>query len=435
MRVTKRNGDLEDVSFDKILRRLCSANDGTADDEACTTTPLSGIFDISIIGQKVVQSIYDGVSSEELDELSAQIAISMSTTHPQYSNLASRICVSNAHKRCRGMTYLDILRTIPNVDDSLVYAAHEYERIIDETLDLSFDYKFDYFGLKTLQKGYLLGKECPQHLFMRISLAMWTSWDTEKEEYKCNIVQALRVYDDLRNKRYIHATPTLFNSGIKNGQLSSCFLLTVDDNLESIFASALVDCARISKSCGGIGMDFANVRASGSKIKGTDGVSNGIVPFLRIFNETARAVNQGGKRLGSIAVYIEPWHPDIREFINLRKNHGAEEMRARDLFLGLWIPDEFMERVRDDETWSLVCPSDAPELHDLFGDAFVARFREIEEDGSLVRETVRARDLWEMIITSCMETGTPYMLFKDAVNHKSNQKHLGTIRHANLCTE
>ena len=431
MQVVKRNGSKEDVSFDKVLNRIRIA----AKDLEVNPT---------LIAQRTLLRIYDGVKTSELDELAAQLSISLMTTNPDYGTLASRIAVSNHHRNTSDK-FTEVIKALSNqvldktgektsiISQELVELCEKYGTEIDAKIDYERDYLFDYFGFKTLEKlQYLLrdtkGKtlERPQHLIMRVSLALWGSIDLEK---------AFETYDLLSHKYFIHATPTNFNAGTKRQQLSSCFLLAMkEDSIGGIY-DTLKDCAMISKNSGGIGLHIHNIRAKGSLIKGTNGTSNGIVPMLRNFNDTARYCDQGGgKRNGSFAIYLEPWHADVEDFLKLKLNTGSEEERCRDLFYALWIPDLFMERVEKNELWTLFCPSEAPGLADVYGDEFKALYEKYEAEGR-GRKQIDAQKLWFKVLDSQIETGTPYILYKDAANKKSNQKNLGTIKSSNLCVE
>jgi len=431
MQVVKRDGSKEDVSFDKVLNRIRIA----AKDLEVNPT---------LIAQRTLLRIYDGVKTSELDELAAQLSISLMTTNPDYGTLASRIAISNHHRNTSDK-FSEVVQALANqtldktgektsnVSQELVEICQKYSAQIDAKIDYERDYLFDYFGFKTLEKlQYLLrdtkGKtlERPQHLIMRVSLALWGSVDLEK---------AFETYDLLSQKYFIHATPTNFNAGTPRQQLSSCFLLAMkDDSIVGIY-DTLKECAQISKHAGGIGLHIHNIRAKGALIKGTNGTSNGIVPMLRNFNDTARYVDQGGgKRNGSFAIYLEPWHADVEDFLKLKLNTGSEEERCRDLFYALWIPDLFMERVEKNEPWTLFCPSEAPGLADVYGDEFKALYEKYEAEGR-GRKQIDAQKLWFKVLDSQIETGTPYLLYKDACNKKSNQKNLGTIKSSNLCTE
>jgi ribonucleoside-diphosphate reductase alpha subunit len=430
MYVQKRNGKQEEVSFDKVLNRIKSLS--KMEPKLNNVNPFS-------LAQKVCTRIYNHVKTSELDELAGEIAASLQIEEPDYSELSSRIIISNHHKN----TSPSFSETIYLLYNNRVYGEHS--PLISETLyqivmknkyklnniiNYDRDFGYDYFGFKTLERAYLMrvnGKvvERPQHMLMRVSLGI------HGEDFK----DALITYEYMSNKCFIHATPTLFNSGTPRPQLSSCFLLAMkDDSINGIFET-LKDCANISKWAGGIGLHIHNVRAKGSSIRGTNGTSNGIIPMLRVFNNTARYVDQGGgKRNGSFAIYLEPWHSDIEDFIDLRKNHGDDEARARDLFLGLWVPDLFMERVYTNGNWTLMCPDKCPGLSDVYGKEFNELYEKYEREG-LGSKTVKAQDLWFRILTSQIETGTPYLLYKDSCNKKSNQKNLGCIKSSNLCTE
>jgi ribonucleoside-diphosphate reductase alpha chain len=430
MFVIKRDGRKETVKFDKITARVQKLCYG-----------LSELVDPVKISMKVIEGLYDGVTTSELDSLAAEVAASMTTNHPDYALLAARIAVSNLHKNTdksfsRTMRKLYEYKDPKTGQNASLIADDVYEiikknaELLDSTIIYDRDFGYDYFGFKTLERSYLLrinGKvvERPQHMLMRVSLGI----------HKDDINAAIETYHLMSERWFTHATPTLFNAGTPKPQMSSCFLLTMkDDSIEGIY-DTLKQCAKISQSAGGIGLSIHNVRATGSYIKGTNGTSNGIVPMLRVFNDTARYVDQGGgKRKGSFAIYLEPWHADIFEFLDLRKNHGKEELRARDLFYALWVPDLFMKRVKDNGNWSLFCPNESPGLADCWGKEFEALYERYEAEGR-ARKTIPARELWSAIIESQIETGTPYMLYKDACNAKSNQQNLGTIKSSNLCTE
>lgn len=431
MFVVKRNGKQEPVHFDKITSRLMKLSYGLA---------LSS-DDIIEIAKKVIQGLRNGIHTTELDNLAAETSASNTTRHPDFAIMAARIAVSNLHKNTLKSFSATAEKLYKNIDartnekapllaDDVYKIIKKNADILDAAIIYERDYHFDYFGFKTLEKSYLLkvdGKiaERPQHLFMRVAIGI----------HKEDIDAAIETYNLMSEKWFIHATPTLFNSGTPKPQMSSCFLLSMKDDSISGIYDTLKNCALISQSAGGIGLNIHNIRSTGSYIKGTNGSSNGIIPMLRVFNDTARYVDQGGgKRKGAFAIYIEPWHPDVFDFIELRKNHGKEEMRARDLFLALWIPDLFMQRVEEDSTWSLICPSVAPGLYDTYGEEFERLYTDLESKG-LASKTVKARELWNAILDAQMETGTPYLLYKDAANKKSNQKNLGTIRCSNLCTE
>ncbi|MCL4131460.1 UNVERIFIED_CONTAM: hypothetical protein GTU68_035458 [Idotea baltica] len=431
MKVIKRSGRAEEVQFDKITARIT---------KLCYNLDTNYISAIEI-SKRVVQGIYDGVTTTELDNLAAGTAAAMAAVHPGYAKLAARIAVSNLHKSTNKRFSENIDNLYNHVDpvtgepaaligDETYAIIMEHKDRLDSNIIYDRDYNFDYFGFKTLERSYLLKingniVERPQHMFMRVSVGI----------HGQDIDAALETYHLMSEMWFIHATPTLFNAGTPKPQLSSCFLLSMqDDSITGIFET-LEQCAKISQSAGGIGLSIHNVRAQGSYIKGTGGQSNGIVPMLRVFNDTARYVDQGGgKRKGAFAIYLEPWHADVFEFLDLKKNHGKEEMRARDLFYAMWIPDLFMKRVKENGEWSLFCPNEAKGLYDTHSEEFVALYEKYEADG-LARKTVKAQDLWFAILESQTETGTPYMLFKDAANRKSNQQNLGTIRSSNLCTE
>lgn len=431
MQVIKRNGHREEVSFDKITARVKKLSYGL-------DTRFVNIIEITM---KVIQGLYDGVTTTELDNLAAETAASMATVHPDYALLAARIAVSNLHKNTDKSFSKTVDALYHYIDPKTggpagLIGETTYKIIkknavkLDSAIIYDRDFEFDYFGFKTLERSYLLrmeGKpvERPQQLLMRVSVGIHGE----------DIDAAIETYNLMSEKWFIHATPTLFNAGTPKPQLSSCFLLSmVDDSIAGIFET-LRRCALISQSAGGIGVSIHNIRATGSYIKGTGGTSNGIIPMLRVFNDTARYVDQGGgKRKGAFAVYLEPWHADIFEFLDLKKNHGKEEMRARDLFYAMWICDLFMERVKNGENWSLFDPNEAPGLFDTYGGEFEALYHKYENEGR-ARKTVKAQDLWFAILESQIETGTPYILYKDAANKKSNQKNLGTIRSSNLCTE
>lgn len=430
MQVIKRTGKREDVSFDKITARVKKLSYG-----------LNPLVEPLEIAKKVIMGLYDGVTTTELDNLAAETAATMAAQHPDYAILAARIAVSNLHKNT-DKSFSKTMKELYNYIDpktgekaglisEVTYKIiQKYKDRFDSAIIYDRDYEFDYFGFKTLERSYLLrmnGKvvERPQQLFMRVSVGIHGE----------DVEAAIETYNLMSEKWFIHATPTLFNAGTPKPQLSSCFLLSMtEDSIEGIFET-LSRCAKISQSAGGIGLSIHNIRATGSYIKGTGGQSNGIIPMLRVFNDTARYVDQGGgKRKGAFAVYLEPWHADIFEFLDLKKNHGKEEQRARDLFYAMWISDLFMERVKDDKEWSLFCPNEAPRLDDTYGGEFEELYHRYEREGK-ARKKVSARELWNKILESQIETGTPYILYKDAANKKSNQKNLGTIRSSNLCTE
>ncbi|MGB2412689.1 MAG: ribonucleoside-diphosphate reductase subunit alpha [Schleiferiaceae bacterium] len=430
MRVLKRDGRKEAVKFDKITARI---------EKLCYG--LSEYVDPVAVAKRVVDGVYDGVTTSELDNLAAETAASMTIKHPDYANLAARIAVSNLHKSTKksfSETVTDLYEYInpetgkkaPLIADDVYEIIQANAEYLDSQLIYDRDFSYDYFGFKTLERSYLLrmhGKivERPQHMLMRVSIGI----------HKEDLEGALETYELMSKKYMTHATPTLFNAGTPKPQMSSCFLLTMkEDSIDGIY-DTLKQTAKISQSAGGIGLSIHNIRATGSYIGGTNGTSNGIVPMLRVYNDTARYVDQGGgKRKGSFAIYVEPWHADIYEFLDLKKNHGKEEMRARDLFYAMWIPDLFMERVEKNEDWTLMCPNECPGLFDCHGKKFVDLYTKYESEGK-GRRTVKAREVWAKIMESQIETGTPYMLYKDAANLKSNQQNLGTIRSSNLCTE
>jgi ribonucleoside-diphosphate reductase alpha chain len=431
MFVVKRDGKKESVKFDKITARI---------EKLCYGFNPQLVDPIDV-AKKVIEGLFDGVTTSELDNLAAETAASLTTKHPDYALLASRIAVSNLHKN----TIKSFSETMKNLYEYVdpkngkpasLLADDVYEVIknnaeeLDSSIIYDRDFGFDYFGFKTLEKSYLLkldGKiaERPQHLFMRVSVGI----------HKEDIESAIKTYHLMSERWFTHATPTLFNAGTPKPQMSSCFLLTMkDDSIDGIY-DTLKQTAKISQSAGGIGLSIHNVRATGSYISGTNGTSNGIIPMLRVFNDTARYVDQGGgKRKGAFAIYLEPWHADIFEFLDLRKNHGKEEMRARDLFYALWVSDLFMQRVEANEDWSLFCPHEAPGLADCHSDEFVKLYTQYEREGR-ARKVIKAQELWFAVLDSQVETGTPYLLYKDAANAKSNQQNLGTIKSSNLCTE
>ncbi|MBK7427076.1 MAG: ribonucleoside-diphosphate reductase subunit alpha [Saprospiraceae bacterium] len=431
MKVVKRSGRKEDVSFDKITARVKKLCYGLNSD----------FVDPIEIAKKVIQGIFDGVSTSDLDNLAAETAATMATIHPDYALLAARIAVSNLHKNTKKSFSQTMEQLYAYIDpatndranlisDETIEIIRNHGVLFDSAIIYDRDYGFDYFGFKTLERSYLLranGKvvERPQHMLMRAAVGIHGE----------DVESAIETYNLMSEKWFIHATPTLFNAGTPKPQLSSCFLLTMtDDSISGIFET-LARCAKISQSAGGIGLSIHNIRAKGSYIKGTGGTSNGIIPMLRVFNDTARYVDQGGgKRKGAFAIYLEPWHADIYDFLELKKNHGKEEMRSRDLFYALWMSDLFMERVKENANWSLFCPNEAPGLCDTYGGEFEALYHKYESEGK-ARKVVKAQELWFSILESQIETGTPYILYKDAANKKSNQKNLGTIRSSNLCTE
>ncbi|KAJ2740552.1 ribonucleotide-diphosphate reductase subunit rnr1 [Coemansia sp. BCRC 34301] len=432
MFVIKRDGTSEKVQFDKITARINKLSYGLD----------TNYVDSAAVAQKVISGVYQGVTTVELDNLAAETAAYMTVQHPDYAQLAARIAISNLQKETHdtfSATIKDLHAFInpktgkhsPMVSDGLAALVAEQAERIDAAVDYSRDFGYNYFGFKTLERSYLLrinGRvvERPQHLLMRVSLGIHGN----------NIDAALETYDLMSRKLFTHASPTLFNSGTPRPQLSSCFLVAMhDDSIEGIYDTLKV-CAQISKNAGGIGLHVSNIRATGSYIAGTNGTSNGLVPMLRVFNNTARYVDQGGnKRPGAFAIYLEPWHADVFAFLDLRKNHGKEEVRARDLFYALWIPDLFMRRVIDGGQWSLFCPHEAPGMQEAWGDDFDALYEKYERTPGLARQTIDAQKLWYAILDAQIETGNPFMLYKDACNRKSNQQNLGTIKCSNLCTE
>jgi ribonucleoside-diphosphate reductase alpha chain len=431
MYVIKRDGNRESVKFDKItarIQKLCYGLD------PIHVTPIS-------VAMKVIEGIYEGVTTSELDNLAAETAASLTTKHPDYALLASRIAVSNLHKNTNksfSKTMEDLYHYIdpktgkkaPLIADDVFDIIKKNAQELDSTIIYDRDFGYDYFGFKTLERSYLLKingqvAERPQHMIMRVSVGI----------HKDDITSAIETYNLMSERWFTHATPTLFNAGTPKPQMSSCFLLAAkDDSIDGIY-DTLKSCAKISQSAGGIGLSIHNIRATGSYIRGTNGTSNGIIPMLRVFNDTARYVDQGGgKRKGSFAIYLEPWHADIADFLDLRKNNGKEEMRTRDLFTAMWTPDLFMKRVEENAEWSLFCPNESPGLAECWGEEFEALYTKYEKEGR-ARKTIQARDLWAAIIQSQIETGNPYMLYKDAANRKSNQQNLGTIKSSNLCCE
>lgn len=430
IKVTKRNGKQEPVHLDKILDRIQQQTYGL---DQKWIVPFE-------VAQKVIDGITPGVRTSVLDQLAMETAASLATKHPDYSILAARIAITSLHKETKksfSETVKDLYEYInpktekhsPIVSKNFFELVQKNADDLDSAIIHSRDHNFDYFGYKTLEKSYLLkinGKvaERPQYMYMRTAIQIWGD----------NIEKVIQTYNDLSEGYYTHATPTLFNSGTNRPQLSSCFLLDTGDSIEDIF-DTLKESAQISKNAGGIGISFTKVRAKGSYISGTNGTSNGIIPFLKIYNETARAVDQGGgKRKGSIAIYMEPWHADINDFLDLRKNQGAEELRARDLFLAMWVNDLFMERVSLDGDWCLMCPNESPGLTDVYGEEFRNLYTKYESEGRY-KKKVKARDVWDKILESQIETGTPYMLYKDTINERSNQSNIGVIRSSNLCLD
>jgi ribonucleoside-diphosphate reductase alpha chain len=434
MKVKKRNGELEEMRYDKITKRISAL---------CHDLNMEYV-DPTYITLKVTQGIYDGISTIELDRLAAETAAQMTTTHPDYAKLAGRIAVSNLHKSTP-RKFSQCIKELHSfiepktgkestlISDDVYSFVMENREVIDSAVNMDRDLDFDYFGFKTLERSYLLKigdriVERPQYMYMRVAVGIC----------KGDVQMALRIYDDLSQHFYTHATPTLFNAGTRRPQMSSCFLIgNKGDDIDGLF-DTIKDVAKISKWAGGIGLHVHDVRAKGSYIKGTGGESDGLIPMMKTYNEVARWINQGGKRKGSFAIYLEPWHSDVFDFIDLRKNHGKEEMRARDLFLAMWTPDLFMQRVESDGDWSLFSPDEAPGLSDAYDSpedkAFTRLYEQYEQEGK-ARKVVKARKLMDAILTAQIETGTPYMLYKDPANYKSNQKNLGTIKSSNLCTE
>ena len=430
MHVVKRDGHREEVKFDKITARIQKLCYG-----------LSPLVDPVAVAMRVIEGLYDGVTTSELDNLAAEVSASMTVRHPDYAQLAARVAVSNLHKNST-KSFSETMRSLytyvnaktgkaaPMIADDVMEIIEQHAERLDSAAIYDRDFNYDYFGFKTLERSYLLridGKvaERPQHMLMRVSVGI----------HKDDIDAAVETYNMMSKGLFTHATPTLFNAGTPKPQMSSCFLLQMkDDSIDGIY-DTLKQTARISQSAGGIGLSIHNIRATGSYIRGTNGTSNGIVPLLRVFNDTARYVDQGGgKRKGSFAIYLEPWHADVFDFLDLKKNTGKEESRARDLFYALWIPDLFMKRVEEDSTWTLMCPNECPGLYDTYGADFEALYHKYESEGK-GRKTIKARELWHKVLEAQIETGTPYMLYKDACNAKSNQKNLGVIRSSNLCTE
>jgi ribonucleoside-diphosphate reductase alpha chain len=432
MKVIKRDGHSETLKLDKIAHRIKKQTYGLNTE----------YVDALEVATKVVSGIYDGISTHELDLLASETAAALTYIHPDYSILAARIAITRLHKTTNKL-FSDTIENLYNyidpktgnragiISDETYGVVMKYKNVLNEAIIHDRDLNFDYFGFKTLEKSYLLKingapAETPQHMYMRVAVGIWGT----------DIPNVIKTYDMLTRRKMTHATPTLFNSGTKRPQLSSCFLLTMQEDSISGIYKTLSDVAAISQNAGGIGISISNIRATGSYIKGTNGTSNGIIPMLRVYNETARYVDQGGgKRKGSFAVYLEPWHADVEDFLDLRKNQGKEERRARDLFLALWTPDLFMHRVEKDEDWTLFCPAEIDcELWEMYGSEFEENYTRLEREGK-GRRTIKARQLWQKILESQIETGTPYLLFKDSANIKSNQKNLGTIKSSNLCTE
>ena len=429
MYVTKRNDTIELIKFDKILNRIKKLG-----------LQANLQLNYSSLTMKVIDQLYDGISTSKIDELTCEQCAALSTQNPDYAVLASRIFVSNHHKNT-SPDFSEVVNDLwsftdknnvhsPLVSRELYNITTQYKDTINKMIHHDRDNLLDFFGLKTLERSYLLKingviVERPQHMWMRVSIGIHGN----------DLSSVKETYDLMSQKYFTHATPTLFNAGTMRPQLSSCYLVAMEeDSLEGIF-NTLQDCAKISKYAGGVGLHIHNIRANRSMIRGTNGLSTGIVPMLKVFNDTARFINQSGKRNGSFAIYVEPWHPDIEDFLDLKKNHGDEDQRARDLFYALWIPDLFMERVFNDEQWTYFCPDECPGLSDVYGEKFKTLYQSYESQPTLIRKKVKARDLWFRILDSQMETGTPYILYKDACNEKSNQKNIGTIKSSNLCAE
>ena len=429
MYVLKRNGKKEIISFDKILKRGKSI---------AKEFGLANIIHAQL-AMKVIDQLYDNIQTTKIDELMAEQCASMASTHPDYTKMASAITISNLQKNTSSSFYETIkklydFKDVNNASYKLIHEdimkiCEDYKETLDSMIDYQRDFLFDYFGFKTLERAYLMKVnnvivERPQHMWLRVSLTV----------HGINMEKVKETYDYMSQKYFIHATPTLFNAGTPRPQLSSCYLIGMeDDSIDGIF-NTVKECAQISKWSGGIGLHIHNIRSSGSQIRGTNGVSNGLIPMLGVFNKTARYVDQGGKRNGSFAIYLEPHHPDVEEFLELKKNHGDEESKCRDLFYALWLSDLFMERVMGNKIWSLFCPDKCPGLSDCYGDKYRKLYLQYEEEGRFNKQ-IDARELWIKILDSQMETGTPYILYKDAANNKSNQKNLGTIKSSNLCTE
>jgi ribonucleotide reductase alpha subunit len=434
MRVTKRNGLLVDVAFDKILNRIKKLGQEV------------GIqINYSSLAMKVIDQLFDKIETTKIDELAAEQCAALSSQHPDYGTLSSRIIISN-HQKNTDPLFSNVMRSlynfenvqkqnVPLVSQKLWDFVEYNSNVLDDMIDHNRDYLIDYFGYKTLERAYLFRingtvVERIQHMWMRVAVGIHADLNNNLS----SLYLVKQTYDLMSQKYFTHATPTLFNAGTPRAQLSSCYLIAMeDDSIEGIY-NTLKDCAQISKYSGGIGLHIHNIRGKDSHIQGTNGKTDGIVPMLRVFNSTARYVNQSGKRNGSFAIYLEPWHPDVEDFLELKKNHGDEELKARDLFYALWVSDLFMERVKANSTWSLLCPNDCPGLHEVYGDEFKELYEKYEKSG-LAKKVVSARDLWFKILDAQMESGTPYLLFKDAANKKSNQQNLGTIKSSNLCCE
>lgn len=439
MYVTKRSGKTEIVSFDKILKRIKTLGQETYD------IPVPSLrenlkINYTSLAMKVIDQLYNNISTAKIDELSAEQCATMASIHPDYNVLACRLVIAN-HQKNTSSSFVETMKKLymnvdkhgnhsPLITNDMMITARLYETELDRVCNYTRDFLIDYFGFKTLERAYLMKVnkvivERPQHMWLRVSMGI----------HGDNIEKILETYELMSQKYFTHATPTLFNAGTPHPQLSSCYLIAMEnDSIEGIY-NTLKDCALISKWAGGIGLHIHNIRASGSDIRGTNGSSNGIVPMLRVFNHTAKYVDQGGgKRNGSFAMYMEPWHADIESFLDLRKNHGDEDLKARDLFYAVWMSDLFMRRVKDGKEWTLMCPDECPGLSDVYGEAFETLYTFYENEGK-GRKTMKARDLWFQILDAQMETGTPYLLYKDAVNNKCNQKNLGTIKSSNLCCE
>uniref|UniRef100_A0A6C0EQV8 ribonucleoside-diphosphate reductase n=1 Tax=viral metagenome TaxID=1070528 RepID=A0A6C0EQV8_9ZZZZ len=436
MRVKKRNGQLQEVAFDKILTRI---------KKLCQEADIQ--INYSSLAIKVIDQLYDKIETSKIDELAAEQCASLSTQHPDYGTLSARIVISN-HQKNTDSNFFNVMKKLyefenshginkPLISEKLWDFTKYYSTEINQMIVHERDYLIDYFGFKTLERAYLfkIGNttvERIQHMWMRVSIGIHGDLNNTNPKESLRLVK--ETYDLMSSKYFTDATPTLFNAGTPNPQLSSCYLIAMeDDSIDGIY-NTLKDCAQISKYSGGIGLHIHNIRAKGSHIQGTNGKTDGLVPMLKVFNSTARYVNQSGKRNGSFAIYLEPWHPDLEEFLELRKNHGDEELKARDLFYALWVNDLFMERVKNNLKWSMFCPNECPGLSDKYGEDFVKLYEDYESNGK-ARKTVNARDLWFKILDAQMETGTPYILYKDSANKKSNQQNLGTIKSSNLCTE
>jgi len=436
MRVTKRNGTLQEVAFDKILERVKKLGQ-----------EVNIQINYSSLVMKVIDQLYDTIPTKKIDELAAEQCAALSTNHYDYSTLASRIIISN-HQKNTDSLFSNVMSSLynfvdfngvnkPLISKTLWDFTNHFSQEINDMIDHNRDYLIDYFGFKTLERAYLFKKnniviETPQHMWMRVAIGIHGDLRCTNHEEQLTLIK--ETYDFMSQKFFTHATPTLFNAGTPRPQLSSCYLIGMeDDSIEGIY-NTLKECAQISKYSGGIGLHIHNIRAKGSHIQGTNGITDGLVPMLRVFNSTARYVNQSGKRNGSFAIYLEPWHLDIEDFLELKKNHGDEELKARDLFYALWVSDLFMERVKNNQKWSLFCPHECPGLDNVYGNNFKELYEKYESEGKQ-KKIINARDLWFKILDSQMETGTPYILYKDASNDKSNQKNLGVIKSSNLCTE